>query len=66
MSRSIIIRNTLKRIHNNLSEVIFVILAGLIIGAIAAFIEIDSESEVGQIIDRLDKAINCIKKDMGR
>ena len=65
--KNIFTLSTLKKVVcNNLSEVIIITLAAIIIGAIAAFMEFDSESEVGQIMDRLDKLIDVVKIDWGR
>lgn len=62
----LIIPFTLRRFRKRIVEAIILILAGMIIGAISAFIEFDFKAEKDPLLDRTDKLIDAVRKDWGK
>lgn len=54
------------KVRQKILEAIILILAGIIIGALSAFIEFDLVAEKDPMLDRTDQLIDAIKKDWGR
>lgn len=57
---------TLRKFRRRVVEAIILVIGGIIIGALSAFIEFDFKSEKDPMLDRTDKLIDAIKKDWGR
>lgn len=57
---------TTKKFRKKVLEFFLLIVAGMIIGAISAFMEFDLKPAEDPYLDRTDKLIDAIKKDWGR
>ena len=54
------------KLRKRLVEALILIVAGILIGALAAFIEFDFTAEKDPMLERTDQLIDAIKKDWGR